>query len=79
MGDFCAGAEKFRRRPEKGDNPVMAWRFIKTKTLTETPPKHPPKDPAQPGLAEYPTEDNEEEDDSDDDPRAEEKEEEEEE
>jgi putative DNA primase/helicase len=78
MGDFCTGAEKFRRRPEKGDNPAMAWRFIKTKTLIETPPKHPPKDPAQPGLGEYPTEDDEEEDDSDDDPRAGEKEEEEE-
>jgi len=26
MGNFWAGAEKFRRRPEKGDNPAMAWR-----------------------------------------------------
>jgi len=47
-----------------------------TKTLTDTQPKHSPKDPAQPGLAEYPAEDDDEEDECDDDPKAGEKEEE---
>jgi hypothetical protein len=66
MGDFCTGAEKFRKRPDKGDNPVMAWRFIKLKQPTEEEPEG-PTNPKQRELEEYGEDDPEH---SDDDPRA---------